>query len=203
MNFSKVSDEWNAGPNSYSNGAAYVDLDNDGDLDIVTNNINDHAFVLENKAAQKFKHNFLKIKLKGSGKNTGGIGAKVMLQSAGGKQQFRYVNPVRGFMSSVDPIIHFGLKDIAKVDFVEVHWPDGIKKRYNTIQINAINTLDSKDGTVIQDSKNKQDQTARFIEAYDAGINFVHREDYFTDFKREPIIHLKIQRRVRLWLLLM
>lgn len=191
LNFSKVSDEWNAGPDSYSNGAAYVDLDNDGDLDIVTNNINDHAFVLENKATQKFKHNFLKIKLKGAGKNTGGIGAKVMLQLAGGKQQFRYVNPVRGFMSSVDPIIHFGLKDVAQVDFVEVHWPDGIKKRYNTIQINAINTLDSKDGTVIQDSKNKQDQTLRFIEEYDAGINFVHREDYFTDFKREPIIHFK------------
>lgn len=64
LNFSKVSDEWNAGPDSYSNGAAYVDLDNDGDLDIVTNNINDHAFVLENKAAQKFKHNFFENQIK-------------------------------------------------------------------------------------------------------------------------------------------
>ncbi len=191
LNFTKVSDEWNAGPDSYSNGAAYVDLDNDGDLDIVTNNINDHAFVLENKANQKYKHNYLKINLKGPGKNTQGIGATVILNTVGGSQQFRYVNPVRGFMSSVDPVIHFGLKELSQIENVEVLWPDGIKKRYQSIQINAVNTLDYKEGVSIQDAKKQAAQEPELLQAYDAGIHFIHHEDYYTDFKREPIIHMK------------
>jgi hypothetical protein len=110
---------------SLSNGAAYVDLDNDGDLDIVTNNINQPAFVLINNSRRpdSLVNHFIKLVLKGDSLNTRGFGTKIKL-SAGGIQQLQEQNPVRGYFSSVDPDLVFGLGKLNSVDSLVIIWPD-------------------------------------------------------------------------------
>ena len=113
---------------SYSTGASYSDLDNDGDLDLVLNNIDDPAFIYENKLIDKqgpdSVSHFLKIHLSGSQYNQRGIGAKIWLYSKGSKQYYENY-PVRGFQSMIDPVIHFGLGSVSEIDSLIVWWPDG------------------------------------------------------------------------------
>jgi hypothetical protein len=117
-------EDWLPDVPSFSYGAAFSDLDNDGDLDYVVNNINDEAFILKNTAVNDRKNShFLKIRLKGKKGNTLALGAKVELWS-GGEFQFAEHFLTRGYSSSVDPIIHFGLKNNDIVDSLRVTWPD-------------------------------------------------------------------------------
>ncbi len=112
--FVKKNKEWFDEIPSYSYGAAFADLDNDGDLDYVVNNLNDEAFIYRNKTTEnaKEKSNFIRIKLKGKEDNTFAFGAKVELWS-GGNYQFHEHFLSRGYISSVDPIVHFGLSSIS------------------------------------------------------------------------------------------
>ena len=109
---------------SYSNGASMVDLDNDGDLDYVVNNLNDKAFILRNTTVEKSgkQSNFVEIRLSGMGGNTMAIGSKVELWS-NGKYQFAEHFLTRGYASSVDPVIHFGLAENTGIDSIKVTWP--------------------------------------------------------------------------------
>ena len=108
---------------SFSNGAAYGDLDNDGDLDLVVNNLNQQAFLYRNNSESLYKHHYLKVKLKGPEKNTFAIGAKVVAHKGKEELNFQLV-PTRGFQSSIDYVMAFGLGDGTVVDSVEVIWPD-------------------------------------------------------------------------------
>lgn len=190
LSFTKKNDDWNSGPESYSNGASYADLDNDGDLDIVTNNINDEAFLLENTSNQKSKNNFVKLKLKGAGLNTQAIGATVTLVLGNGTKQYRFINPIRGFMSSVDPMVHFGLGTETVIDHLEVRWPDRSLKRYDQINMNTLNLIDAAAGVVIKPTVNQIKPILTNV-TKESSLNFKHRENYYIDFKREPILHLE------------
>ncbi|MCB0535885.1 MAG: ASPIC/UnbV domain-containing protein, partial [Saprospiraceae bacterium] len=108
---------------SFSNGAAYGDLDNDGDLDLVVNNLNQQAFLFRNNSEALFGHHFLKVKLKGSPKNTFAIGAKVFLYKGGETLNFQLI-PTRGFQSSVEATLTFGLGPSTDIDSLVVIWPD-------------------------------------------------------------------------------
>ncbi|HKE89806.1 MAG TPA: VCBS repeat-containing protein, partial [Gemmatimonadales bacterium] len=124
LTFSDETKAWGMEQPSFSYGAAYVDLDNDGKLDLVVNNIDDPAFIYRNVAPQDSAHHWLAVQLQGDGPNRNGIGATLIL-SAGGERQYIYHSPYRGYMSTMDDRAHFGLGREARADSLQVIWPDG------------------------------------------------------------------------------
>jgi len=166
------------------------DLDNDGDLDLITNNLNAHPTVLENLTNKKA--NYLKLKLGYKDKNKFGVGTKVISYS-GSNQQSKELFTVRGFQASSQPIIHFGYGKKAIVDSLKIIWPD---KTYQTIkdiavnqtlQINYANTLAYNYETL------KKGSTVIFEKVpHRLGINFTHKEDAYTDFNRQKLIPYQI-----------
>ena len=169
---------------SYSYGAAFVDLDNDGDLDYVVNNLDDEAFILRNTTVEKYKKhaNYLRIKLIGRTGNTMAIGAKIELWDKG-KYQFTENFLTRGYASSVDPIVHFGLGNDISIDSIKVTWPvtrytSTVKKivANQTLEINEINSIPSK--AVVKVLK-KNDLMFNKRENV---INYVHEQTDFVDF---------------------
>jgi hypothetical protein len=129
LTFEDASREWGFTQPSFSNGAAFTDLDNDGDLDYVVNNINDEAFLYENTLISEGKndtlHHYLRIKLNGPALNKQSIGTKVTFFYDGGKKQYVEHQVARGYLSSVDDIIHVGLGRATTVDSIKIIWPDG------------------------------------------------------------------------------
>ncbi|NJN24511.1 MAG: VCBS repeat-containing protein [Cyclobacteriaceae bacterium] len=128
LTFTKKTSEWGFEAKTFSNGAAYADFDNDGDLDFVTNNIDGPATLYRNHSISDTKisegSNFLKIKLKGNAQNEQGIGAKILLYT-GREKQFLEYSPYRGFMSTMDAVVHFGIGKYEWVDSIVVFWPQG------------------------------------------------------------------------------
>jgi hypothetical protein len=125
LTFSDVSEAWGMGLPSFSNGAAYADLDLDGDLDLIINNINDEASIYRNNARELYSENanFLRIKLKGGDKNTGGFGTFIEIRYDNGKMQIWENSPYRGYLSTMENIIHFGLGKVMTIDSLIIKWP--------------------------------------------------------------------------------
>ncbi len=137
LTFSKKTKEWGFELKTFSNGAAYVDFDNDGDLDYITNNLNGKSTIYKNttvgNSESNGKGNFLRVRLIGSKMNSQGIGAKIILY-AGSQLQFHENNNYRGFMSTMDPVIHFGVGEIDLIDSLIVFWPGNvITRKYNIL----------------------------------------------------------------------
>jgi hypothetical protein len=133
LTFTDVSAAWGLAQPGFSNGSAYVDLNNSGALDLVVSNVNAPPSIYRNRARELNGAHYLTIALRGEGKNTGGIGAKVIIE-AGGQRQFLEEMPTRGFESSVDPRLHFGLGAATRVDSLTVIWPD---RRYQQLTNNS------------------------------------------------------------------
>jgi enediyne biosynthesis protein E4 len=144
LTFKNVGNNWGLSQNSNSNGAVYADLDNDGDLDLVVNNINSPAFIYQNEANQKLKNHYLKISLVGSEMNRLGIGTKVAIYQKGQVQYLEQM-PMRGFQSSVSGVLHFGLGAINTVDSLKVIWPNGKQQRLTNVKGDQWLTLSQKD----------------------------------------------------------
>ncbi|WP_454803565.1 VCBS repeat-containing protein [Mucilaginibacter phyllosphaerae] len=137
LTFTKKQAEWGLTEQSISSSAVYVDLDNDGDLDLVVNNINQPAFVYQNTARDNSKASYLAIKLTGTGKNTNAIGAKVNAYAAGNKQ-YQEVNPNRGYLSCVSTTLNFGLGNTTEVDSVRIIWPDQSAQLITKVKANQL-----------------------------------------------------------------
>lgn len=137
--FGDVTRDWGLSASAFSNGAAYADLDNDGDLDFVVNNINGEAFVYENTSVPGGQHR-LSIKLAGNGQNRNAIGSTIKLY-AGGQLQYYEHQPCRGYLSSVDDRAHFGLGASAVVDSVVVQWPNGKLQRLRDVKADQTLTV--------------------------------------------------------------
>lgn len=188
LTFQNTTFEWGIAYDSYSNGSAWADLDNDGDLDVVVNNIHGDAFVFRNKAADLKKGNWLQVSLKGSEKNPHGIGAKIRIRYGNSSMQYQEMTPVRGFFSSSQMLFHFGLGQHQQVDVLEIWWaPDGRVQRLNNLPANqrlVLHYEDAKPGKWEELPR----PNALFEKATNTGIDFRHVEDEFIDFNRERLL---------------
>ncbi|MFY0687408.1 MAG: VCBS repeat-containing protein [Cyclobacteriaceae bacterium] len=180
LEFTDQTVNWGLDEKGFSNGMAYADLDNDGDLDLIINNINSPASIYQNNNISN--QTYLKIKLVGPPRNPLGIGARVSIVTRN-KTQFTEQTLTRGFQSSVDPILHFGLGTTDRAEQIKVRWPDGI--------VSELTNQASNQLIEVFYEGNKLDQTSIVssqLEKKIAEIPFRHTEDEFDDFINEPLL---------------
>ena len=186
LGFADVSNKWNAGPPSFANGAAYADLDNDGYLDIIVNNIDDPVLILRNDGKKSRQHHFIRFSLVDPDKKAL-TGARVKIYYDAGATQVQEWNPTRGFHSSVEPVIHFGLGKTDSVSKVEIIWPDNSLQVLDNPAIDQLHRI-QKSGSGKYRPANT---TALFFEPVATDPGMVHQENEYIDFKREPLLHHK------------
>ena len=180
--FENARDLWGFETPSFSNGSAYGDLDNDGDLDLVVNNINAPAFVYKNNSTE---NNYVQISLKGFEKNTFAVGGKVIVHQEGQKSMLEQF-PSRGFQSAISNRLHFGLGKNSRIDSIEILWPD--QKRSVLKEVTANQHIQVGYATAIKTgivvlNENKNPRSV------DQGIlSFTHKENGFVDFNQERLL---------------
>lgn len=184
VRFEKKSRDWGFDRPSFSNGAAYSDLDKDGDLDLIVNNVGEPAFIYQNNSQGT---HYLQLALVGNAPNTGGIGARVEL-TIGDKTLVQEAFPVRGFQSSVDPVLHIGMGDAATVDELRIFWPDGKMQVMLQVPVDQRISLKQSDATTNAKSSFGKSEPLFVNAAQNRGLRFQHQEDDFIDFKREPLL---------------
>ena len=187
--FTDQAEAWGLADEGFSNGAAYGDLDNDGDLDLVVNNVGAPASIYENRADTLLpERHWLALELEGEGGNTAGIGARVLLYGAG---PVRYAEqmPTRGFQSSVDPRLHIGLGAATSVDSLVVVWPDGRYQTLTDIQADQRLTLRQAEasGTYVFPAASPAEPLFEDITGRLA-LDFRHDENTFVDFNLEKLM---------------
>lgn len=186
LTFEDKSEQWGISVPSFSNGTVFADLDNDGDLDLVMNNINDPAFVYENKAETKGNH-FLKIKLKGSAQNQAGLGAKLTLWYDG-QQQYHYHTIYRGYKSSIDADPHFGLGQYTQLDSLWIVWPDGMRQKLQNVQADQTLTLAYADAVQQSLPENESSPTLLTKAQFTQELDYQHKENEFIDFRYQSLL---------------
>ncbi len=184
--FNNVANSWGLGGKTISNGAAYGDLDNDGDLDLVTNNINEIAGIYRNNSKQIAPANHLKIGLVSSSKNTFGIGTRI---TAYAQNQLFYQDChfTRGFQSSVDPIVNIGLGKNQSLDSLVVQWPDGTTQAMYNVESNQTIVIQQEDATLRENIKKEKKQPLPLLTTTEID-GLAHRENSFNDFDVQSLL---------------
>lgn len=186
--FQNVTQEWGLNEPSLSNGAAYADLDNDGDLDIVINNVNADAFVYENLSNVNKENHFLSLRLVGDSLNINALGAKVTLYQ-GDRQQLVQYNVTRGYQSSMDYKIHFGLGSTNYIDSISVIWPDGNISKYREVIVDEMATIIKIQSKLKPYSIIKSSNNTTFVDVtISHNLNYEHRDIDFNDFNRQFLL---------------
>jgi enediyne biosynthesis protein E4 len=178
--------DWGLQGPSFSNGAVYADLDNDGDLDLVTNNIDGEAGIYRNNNEIIGKNNYLRVQLKGQKNNALGIGSKVYAYA---NHQVFYLEqlPVRGYQSSVDMTLHFGLGHLTHIDSLRVIWPDDHTQVLKDIKPNQTLRLDHGDATQVYVYP-RDDNGKRLFNSEKEVLKYMHSEAAINDFDRQRLL---------------
>ncbi len=211
LQFEDKSGDWATMEATWSCGAAWSDLDADGDLDLIVSNLEDPAFIYKNLSREQNKGNYLQAKLQGSPQNPFAVGASVLIEynnpaqagqapaqagqapaQAGqaGEKQFQEISPNRGIFSSSEHLVHFGLGQVAQVEKLSVRWPDGKTQTLTNVPVNQRLQLDWKDASgntpTLVPSVNVPTLMAEKTTA--KGVNFVHKENKYIDFENFPLV---------------
>ena len=190
LEFKNTSTEWGLDNESFSNGSAYADLDNDGDLDLVVNNINSEAFIYRNNSEVKPNSNYLRIQLVDKN-NRPTFGTRVNIYTQNGVQTLETTN-VRGIYSTSEPTLHFGLKNLTQVDSITVVWPNGKSTVKRDISANQLLEI-SSDESEILDIKNEGTDKTLFADMTDVfPAKFKHQENQFDDFEKQILLPHKL-----------
>lgn len=193
LTFKNRATEWGLGDPGFSSGAAYADFDNDGAMDLVVNNVNAAAAIYKNLLYQADADssqisNYLKVRLAGGGLNTFGLGAKVILHYQD-RIFFQELMATRGFQSSVQPVLNFGLGEVNRLDSVEVIWPTGDYQVLKDLPVNQTITLNQTDAKAAYNYSSRRNEQRMFLNiSEDVPLEYLHQENRFIEFNREPFI---------------
>ena len=192
LRFTNMSKHWGLDTPSFSNGSAYGDLDNDGDLDIVINNVNQPCFIYRNRSSEKSGFHYLKVELKGKGQNTMGIGSVVKIYN-GDQVHKQELIPSRGFQSSVSHILNFGLGHVTSVDSVEVLWPGYLRQSTGPVSTDQMLTFNISDAVNVKVPGNNREIPAEKFTEINIPID-PHVENLYSDFDYEGLISCMLSR---------
>ncbi len=186
LRFENVSESWGFTDSTFSNGAAVADFDNDGDLDLVINNLDEEALLYENVGSGD--NHYLRIKLEGPIKNSDGIGAKVSVYYDGRLQQFFQQKTVRGYLSSNEAIIHFGVGKTKKIDSIVIAWPDGKKSGMQNIATDQVVKINYNDAAI--SNNNFHGYHPEFTESTISLLSqpFVHKENIYNEYEDQVLL---------------
>lgn len=194
LSFENKSESWGMNQPSYSNGAVYADLDNDGDLDLVVNNLNQPPSIYQNTLSYKKENapGFLRIRFAGPTGNRDGIGAKVEIKTGGGSQVYEnYLT--RGFQSSINAVVHVGLGGHELVDELKVTWPDGREQILKNVKANTHLVLEHGNATYLEPTPSLLANESLFTEVSKAHqIQYLDKEYDFVDFHHQRLIPFKL-----------
>ncbi|RXG11992.1 VCBS repeat-containing protein [Leeuwenhoekiella aestuarii] len=186
LSFKKVIEDWGFTQAVNSNGVAYGDLDNDGDLDLVVNNLEDEAGIYRNNSTA----NYISLKLKGDAKNPLAIGSKVKVFTDS-TQQYQELYLSRGYQSSVSPVLNFGVGEEEQISKIEVVWNTGKVSVLENIQANQILSLSEAEATNSVETPNERPEHFERIDPRELGLAYAHEENDFNDFSRQVLLPQK------------
>ncbi|WP_106792004.1 VCBS repeat-containing protein [Aquimarina sp. Aq78] len=186
--FENVNERWGIQYKGFSNGVAYADLDNDGDLEIVTNNIDDYASIFENKSAEK--NNYITIQFEGNTKNKFGLGNRVYL-TTGNQTQMQELTLSRGFQSSVAPELHFGVNQSKTIKELKVVWTDGKYQMLKNLEVNQKLVVKYEDA-ITKNSVSKKESVLFTSEENEHFSQYKHQENSYNDFSKQVLLPHKM-----------
>jgi hypothetical protein len=189
LSFSNATNDWGFADPSFANGASYADLDNDGDLDVVINNINDEAGIYRNtlRDNKKSHHNYLQLRLRGDSLNRLALGTWVEIYYGDSMQAYE-MTTARGYLSSIQINPHFGLGNTDLLDSVCIKWPDGKKQLFAQVKTNQVLQADHKNATQSYSWSRSPVQSLFKEITASTGIQYMHQEDDFVDFNVQKLI---------------
>lgn len=185
LRFEDMAAEWGLGEPNFSNGSAYADFDNDGDLDLIINGVNSKASLFENRSRELNGNHFLKLELKGIGANTFAFGTRITVKAAG-RTFYLEQMPIRGFESSVDPRPNFGLGSLESVDSLIVEWPDGNVTLMRDIRTDQTLVLEQAKATGVTGLDPPKGKVV--FKSARQPVRYTHHENEFVDFDRDRLV---------------
>jgi hypothetical protein len=189
LTFNNTTKDWSNTKKTFSNGAVYTDLDNDGDLDLVVNNLDENATVLRNNAREISGNNFIQFDFNGPKKNKKGIGVKVKLFHENGQVQVRELINSRGYLSSVSHKLHFGVGETTTIPKVEITWVDGNTQILNNLKVNELFSIEYSQ-SVKKITSNKKKNSKKFFTEKE--FNYKHVDPVYNDYQKQLLLPHKL-----------